>query len=44
MKLDDIPMRDIGGRLWMTLHRPNISPYERPMWIEVTEHNGGLNV
>jgi hypothetical protein len=29
--------RDFGGRLWMTLHRPNNSPNERPMWIDVTD-------
>jgi hypothetical protein len=36
--------RDFGGRLWMTLHRPNNSPNERPMWVEVVEHGGGLAV
>ena len=36
--------RDFGGRLWMTLHRPNNSPNERPMWIEVAERDGGLAV
>jgi arabinan endo-1,5-alpha-L-arabinosidase len=33
---------DFGGRLWMTLHRPNNSPNERPMWVEVVESDGGL--
>jgi hypothetical protein len=36
--------RDFGGCLWMTLHRPNNSPNERPMWVEVTERDGGLAV
>jgi hypothetical protein len=29
--------RDFSGRLLMTLHRPNDSPNERPMWLEVAE-------
>jgi arabinan endo-1,5-alpha-L-arabinosidase len=34
--------RDFGGRLQMTLHRPNQSPDERPAWLEVVERDGGL--
>jgi arabinan endo-1,5-alpha-L-arabinosidase len=33
---------DFKGRLLMTLHHPNQSPFERPMWLEVVEHMGGL--
>jgi arabinan endo-1,5-alpha-L-arabinosidase len=29
--------RDFSGRLLMTLHHPNTSPFERPMWLEVIE-------
>ena len=29
--------RDFDARLWMTLHHPNDTPNERPMWLEVTE-------
>jgi len=36
--------RDFDGRLWMTLHHPNDTPYERPVWLEVTETQGGLAV
>lgn len=36
--------RDFGGKLWMTFHRPNNSPNERPVWIEVHERDGGLTV
>jgi arabinan endo-1,5-alpha-L-arabinosidase len=34
--------RDFDGRLLMTLHHPNDSPNERPMWLEVVEREGGL--
>jgi hypothetical protein len=34
--------RDFSGRLLMTLHHPNDSPNERPVWLEVVESNGGL--
>jgi arabinan endo-1,5-alpha-L-arabinosidase len=34
--------RDFDGRLLMTLHYPNRTPYERPVWLEVTEREGGL--
>ena len=34
--------RDFTGKLQMTLHHPNQSPLERPMWLEVTEREGGL--
>jgi arabinan endo-1,5-alpha-L-arabinosidase len=34
--------RDFDGRLLMTLHHPNQSPHERPVWLEVTERDGGL--
>jgi arabinan endo-1,5-alpha-L-arabinosidase len=34
--------RDFTGRLLMTLHHPNHTPHERPMWLEVTECDGGL--
>ncbi|MBM4164750.1 MAG: glycoside hydrolase [Lentisphaerae bacterium] len=36
--------RDFNGRLWMTLHRPNNTPNERPMWVEVIERDEGLVV
>lgn len=36
--------RDFTGRLWMTLHQPNNSPNERPVWLEVVEQEGGLVV
>lgn len=36
--------RDFGGKLWVTFHRPNNSPNERPMWIEVRESGDGLTV
>jgi beta-xylosidase len=32
------------GKLMMTLHKPNNSPNERPMWIEVAEVDGKLVV
>ena len=34
--------RDFTGRLQMTLHHPNESPHERPMWLEVIEQHDGL--
>jgi beta-xylosidase len=34
--------RDFRGRLLMTLHHPNHSPDERPMWVEVVERNGAI--
>lgn len=34
--------RDFSGRLWMTLHQPNNTPNERPIWLEVTEQGDGL--
>ncbi len=34
--------RDFTGQLRMTLHHPNESPNERPMWIEVLEQDDGL--
>jgi arabinan endo-1,5-alpha-L-arabinosidase len=34
--------RDFAGRLHMTLHHPNNSPDERPMWLEVYESETGL--
>jgi hypothetical protein len=34
--------RDFSGRLRMTLHHPNNSPQERPMWLQVVERDGGL--
>ncbi len=33
---------DFEGRLWLTLHHPNHTPNERPVWIEVTENGAGL--
>lgn len=36
--------RDFDNRLWMTLHHPNDTPNERPVWLEVTETQGGLAV
>ena len=36
--------RDFAGLLLMTLHRPNNSPFERPMWLEVVEQEGGLEL
>lgn len=33
---------DFDGRLWMTLHQPNNSPNERPLWLEVVENIDGL--
>ena len=35
---------DFAGRLWMTLHHPNDTPNERPLWLEVAEAGGGLAV
>jgi arabinan endo-1,5-alpha-L-arabinosidase len=34
--------RDFDGQLLMTLHHPNRTPYERPVWLEVTERDGRL--
>lgn len=34
--------RDFDNRLWMTLHHPNKTPNERPMWLEVVETREGL--
>jgi arabinan endo-1,5-alpha-L-arabinosidase len=34
--------RDFDGRLQMTLHHPNQTPDERPMWLEVLERDGRL--
>ena len=36
--------RDFGGRLMMTLHKPNDAPNERPMWVEVREAGDRLIV
>jgi len=36
--------RAFDGRLLMTLHTPNVTPDERPTWIEVAEHGDGLVV
>ncbi len=38
------PYRDFAGRLWLTLHQPNNSPNERPLWLEVVENNTGLTL
>lgn len=35
---------DFAGRLWMTLHCPNRTPDERPLWIEVTEEKGAIGI
>jgi arabinan endo-1,5-alpha-L-arabinosidase len=34
--------RDFDGQLWMTLHRPNDTPNERPLWLPVAETGGRL--
>ena len=34
---------DFDGRLWLTLHQPNNSPNERPLWLEVMENGDGLH-
>lgn len=34
--------RAFDGRLWMTLHQPNNTPHERPIWLEVTEQGDGF--
>jgi len=34
--------RDLDGRLLMTLHHPNRTPHERPVFLQVTERDGGL--
>ncbi len=36
--------RDFEGRLWMTLHHPNDSPFERPVWFEVVEGEAGIEL
>jgi hypothetical protein len=36
--------RDFSGRLWMTLHHPNNSPFERPVWFEVVEGEAGIEL
>jgi arabinan endo-1,5-alpha-L-arabinosidase len=33
---------DFSGRLWMTLHHPDNTPDERPVWLEVRETDSGL--
>jgi len=33
---------DFDGQLWMTLHQPNNTPSERPVWLEVRETDRGL--
>jgi len=32
----------LTGQLWLTLHRPNNTPNERPLWLEVAEYGSGL--
>ncbi len=34
--------RGFDGRLWLTLHRPNNTPNERPLWLVVAENGDGL--
>ena len=34
--------RDFDGKLQMTLHHPNQTPHERPVWFEVVEREGEL--
>ena len=34
--------RTFGGRLMVTLHTPNATPYERPAWFEIAELDGRL--
>jgi hypothetical protein len=34
--------RDFDGRLWLTLHHPNPTPNERPLWLAVAENGRGL--
>lgn len=36
--------RTFGGQLTLTLHSPNKTPLERPLFIEMAETNGGLKV
>ena len=36
--------RTFDGRLFMTLHHPNDTPNERPVWVEVSETENGLTV
>ncbi len=36
--------RDFDGQLWLTLHRPNNTPNERPLWLEVVDSGGGLEL
>jgi arabinan endo-1,5-alpha-L-arabinosidase len=35
---------DFNGRLRMTFHRPNQTPDERPMWLEVVETSDGIAI
>jgi len=35
---------DFNGRLWMTLHHPNDTPNERPLWLPVVATAEGLAV
>ncbi len=34
--------RAFDGRLLLSLHQPNVSPHERPIWIELGERDGEL--
>lgn len=36
--------RALDDRLMLTIHTPNRTPDERPIFIEITESNGGLSV
>mgnify|MGYP002391687132 CR=1 FL=1 len=34
--------RAFDGQLWLTLHHPNNTPNERPLWLAVAETSDGL--
>ena len=36
--------RTFAGKLMVTLHTPNITPFERPVFMELAEDKGQLHV
>ena len=36
--------RDFSGALYMTLHTPNDTPNERPLFVPVVERNGRIEL
>jgi GH43 family beta-xylosidase len=34
--------RSLEGKLYLAIHRPNTTPHERPLFLEILDHGGGV--